>query len=238
MSGPWWPTRSGRSAGWRRAPRRSPAGAWRPATARAGSSGWARAGTAATPTASGCCRRLPPTPGCATPCVRVNPAIPWWLVPQGPDFAADRGSTQGFVGPDVLPEVTERIRAILAAHRGLGQEDFPLHPGPLEGPVRPRGHLTRRDGVGRDHVVRLRAGLRRQRTPADHVRRVPGQAAAGRRLGQVAAGGAAGDPAGAVQERLAAGAHETALRLAGLAAEVATVLSDDPRFRPGPRPSR
>ncbi|GAA3442939.1 hypothetical protein [Planomonospora venezuelensis] len=49
------------------------------------------------------------------------------LVPAGPDFTADRGSVQGFVGPDVPPEVTERVRALVVSQRGRRREDFPLH---------------------------------------------------------------------------------------------------------------
>nr|WP_235966850.1 hypothetical protein [Herbidospora solisilvae] len=170
--------------------------------------------------------------GVRNTCVRVNPAIPWWLVPQGPDFAADRGSTQGFVGPDVLPEVAERIRAILAAHRGLSQEDFPLVPGPLKDLFAPE--VTSPVAVvwgvvmwcayapafdGNEQLLTMFGEFLGRPLPGDDwVRWLPGV-----RLEAVL------EP---YRERLAAGAHETALRLAGLAAEVATVLSDDPRFRP------
>ncbi|GAB1824570.1 hypothetical protein [Herbidospora sp. RD11066] len=174
----------------------------------------------------------PAEPGLRETCVRVNPAIPWWLVPQGPDFAADRGSTQGFVGPDVLPEVTERIRAILAAHRGLGHDDFPLADGPLKDLFAPEvtspiatvwavimwcAYAPAFDG--NEHLLTMFGEFLGRPLPGDDwVRWLPGM-----RLETVL---------GPYKERLEAGAHETALRLAGLAAEVATVLSDDPRFRP------
>ncbi|GAA1015241.1 hypothetical protein Aple_068570 [Acrocarpospora pleiomorpha] len=61
----------------------------------------------------------------------VTVPIPYWVVPTGPDFSVDRGSTQGFVGPDVPNEVTERVRDLIITHRGLRREDFPLTGGPF-----------------------------------------------------------------------------------------------------------
>ncbi|WP_084259130.1 hypothetical protein [Microtetraspora malaysiensis] len=58
-------------------------------------------------------------------------AIPPLLVPAGPDFAIESGSTQGFVGPDVPQDVTERIRELMVARRRLGRDDFPLPAGPF-----------------------------------------------------------------------------------------------------------
>ncbi|MEV0974744.1 hypothetical protein [Microtetraspora glauca] len=52
--------------------------------------------------------------------------IPHLLIPAGPDFAVERGSTQAFVGPDVPEGVTERIRALVVAHRRRHRDDFPL----------------------------------------------------------------------------------------------------------------
>jgi hypothetical protein len=60
-------------------------------------------------------RPMPPGLGIAHP-----------LIPSGPDFAFERGSTQAFVGPDVPSDVTERIRALVVAQRGLPRENFPL----------------------------------------------------------------------------------------------------------------
>ncbi|MFI9432724.1 MULTISPECIES: hypothetical protein [Streptosporangium] len=59
--------------------------------------------------------------------VHATTAILPHLVPAGPDFTADRGSVQGFVGPDVPPEITERVRELVIAQRGRRREDFPLH---------------------------------------------------------------------------------------------------------------
>ncbi|WP_068928065.1 hypothetical protein [Planobispora rosea] len=59
--------------------------------------------------------------------VRTTSMIMPHLVPSGPDFAVDRGSVQGFVGPDVPYEITERVRALVVAQRGRRREDFPVH---------------------------------------------------------------------------------------------------------------
>ncbi|WP_285707270.1 hypothetical protein [Microtetraspora sp. NBRC 16547] len=61
-------------------------------------------------------RPLPPATG-----------IPPLLIPAGPDFAVERGTTQAFVGPDVPEDITERIRDLVVAHRRLRRGDFPLH---------------------------------------------------------------------------------------------------------------
>ncbi|GLW09064.1 hypothetical protein Misp01_41930 [Microtetraspora sp. NBRC 13810] len=47
------------------------------------------------------------------------------LVPGGPDFTYDHGSTQGFVGPDVPRAITERLRVLLTTRRAR-PEDFPI----------------------------------------------------------------------------------------------------------------
>nr|BFE84587.1 hypothetical protein GCM10020093_071880 [Planobispora longispora] len=59
--------------------------------------------------------------------VRIASVILPHLVPAGPDFAVDRGSVQGFVGPDVPHGVTERVRTLVVAQRGRRREDFPMH---------------------------------------------------------------------------------------------------------------
>ncbi|GAA5087865.1 hypothetical protein HNP84_008264 [Thermocatellispora tengchongensis] len=53
------------------------------------------------------------------------------LVPDGPDFAFEGGSTQGFVGPDVPRDITERVRAILGSRRLPSPEDFPIKGAPF-----------------------------------------------------------------------------------------------------------
>ncbi|MCG5215350.1 hypothetical protein [Streptosporangium sp. KLBMP 9127] len=48
------------------------------------------------------------------------------LVPDGPDFSFEGGSTQGFVGPDVPVGITERVRALVVSRRPVRKEDFPI----------------------------------------------------------------------------------------------------------------
>ncbi|GAA3786915.1 hypothetical protein GCM10022226_01380 [Sphaerisporangium flaviroseum] len=62
--------------------------------------------------------------------IHPAPPVPLHLLPCAADFAFDRGSTQAFVGPDVPPHITERIRALLDAHQGPRAE-FPFVTGPL-----------------------------------------------------------------------------------------------------------
>ncbi|MFI6509554.1 hypothetical protein ACIBCT_18265 [Streptosporangium sp. NPDC050855] len=57
---------------------------------------------------------------------RSSSAILPHLIPTGLDFTVDRGSVQGFVGPDVPYEITERVRELVIAQRGRRREDFPL----------------------------------------------------------------------------------------------------------------
>ncbi|WP_245647155.1 hypothetical protein [Microtetraspora niveoalba] len=79
---------------------------------------WHLSAPPALPRVRSAARPAPPTSG-----------VPHLLVPAGPDFAVDRGSTQAFVGPDVPEGVTERIRELVVAHRRLGRADFPLPEG-------------------------------------------------------------------------------------------------------------
>ncbi|NUW32526.1 hypothetical protein HTZ77_13950 [Nonomuraea sp. SMC257] len=63
---------------------------------------------------------------------RVRPAehaaavLPARVIPRGPDFAAEPGSTQAFVGPDVPDHLTEQIRVLVRAAGRRSELDFPL----------------------------------------------------------------------------------------------------------------
>ncbi|MFD1934620.1 hypothetical protein ACFSKW_24415 [Nonomuraea mangrovi] len=48
------------------------------------------------------------------------------LVPTGPDFAAERWSSQAFVGPDVPAALTAEIRALVRANGRRSVEEYPL----------------------------------------------------------------------------------------------------------------
>ncbi|WP_182875120.1 hypothetical protein [Microbispora sp. H10670] len=158
-------------------------------------------------------------------------AIPPALVPAGPDFAYDRGSTQAFVGPDVPHEITERLRALLLAHRGLRREDFPLSGAYREifardvastvaavwGTIMWCAYAPAFDG---NEVMLSMFGefLARPLPGDDWVRWLP--------LGSLDA------LVALYSERMRSGAQQAGLRLAGLMAETATVLRADARFRP------
>ncbi|MEU4830254.1 hypothetical protein [Streptosporangium sp. NPDC023615] len=58
--------------------------------------------------------------------IRITSAVLPHLIPTGLDFTVDRGSVQGFVGPDVPYEITERVRELVISQRGRRREDFPL----------------------------------------------------------------------------------------------------------------
>ncbi|ETK35397.1 hypothetical protein [Microbispora sp. ATCC PTA-5024] len=158
--------------------------------------------------------------------------VPHLLVPGGPDFAYDRGSTQGFVGPDVPREITERVRALLLAHRGLPREAFPLPEGPFR-------------EVFADDVTGAVAAVWGTIMWAAYAPAFDGNEVLLSMFGEFLARPLPGDdwvrwlPAGSLAalvdlyaERVRAGAQEAGLRLAGLMAETATVLRADARFRP------
>ncbi|MEU7882173.1 hypothetical protein [Microbispora bryophytorum] len=159
-------------------------------------------------------------------------AIPPALIPAGPDFAYDRGSTQGFVGPDVPHEITERLRALLLAHRGLRREDFPL------------GGSVYQQIFARD-VAATVAAVWGTIMWCAYAPAFDGNEVMLSMFGEFLARPLPGDdwvrwlPMGSLDalvalyaERMRSGAREAGLRLAGLMTETATVLRADPRFRP------
>ncbi|MBP2708124.1 hypothetical protein JOL79_30530 [Microbispora sp. RL4-1S] len=177
----------------------------------------------------------PPSHPVVREAARPHPArapIPPHVVPAGPDFVFDRGSTQGFVGPDVPREITERVRALLLAHRGLSTDDYPLAGGPYEEVFAPdvTGAVAAVWGTvmwcayapafdGNEVLLSMFGEFLARPLPGDDwVRWLP--------MGSLDA------LVGLYAERMAFGAHEAGLRLAGLMAETATILRADPRFRP------
>ncbi|MEW9532966.1 hypothetical protein [Microbispora sp. NPDC049125] len=159
-------------------------------------------------------------------------AVPHLLVPKGPDFVRAPGSPQGFVGPDVPRDVTERIRALLLAHRGLRREDFPLVTSPFQ-------DLFARDVAGTVAAV-WGTIMWCAYAPA-----FDGNEVLLSMFGEFLARPLPGDewvrwlPAGSLgalialySERMASGAPQAARRLIGLMTETAMVLRADPRFQP------
>ncbi|MBO3752924.1 hypothetical protein J5X84_43325 [Streptosporangiaceae bacterium NEAU-GS5] len=155
---------------------------------------------------------------------------PQTLVPTGPDFIYDRGSTQAFVGPDVPRAVTEPVRGLLRTYKGLPRQDFPL--------------TAFRDVFASD-VPSTVAAVWGTIMWCAYAPAFDGNEALLSMFGEFLARPLPGDdwvrwlPAvsldtliGLYTERMRAGAADAGLRLAGLMIETADVLRADQRFRP------
>ncbi|MBG0826728.1 hypothetical protein HS041_02925 [Planomonospora sp. ID67723] len=153
------------------------------------------------------------------------------LVPAGPDFTADRGSVQGFVGPDVPQEVTERVRALVVSQRGRRREDFPLHgafaevfAGEVASPIAAIwgtlmwcAYAPAFDG--NEVLLSMFGEFLARPLPGDEwVRWLPPVPL--------------DDLAALYGERVRAGHPEAGRRLVALMADTAHAVRDDPRFRP------
>ncbi|MDH2429226.1 hypothetical protein [Sphaerisporangium sp. TRM90804] len=159
------------------------------------------------------------------------PVIPVELLPAASDLEFDRGSTQGFVGPDVPGPITEGLRLLLGARRGL-REEPPFVVGPLSGTFFadvPATVATVWGTVmwcayapafdGNEVLLSMFGEFLARPLPGDEwVRWLPPVP-----LEALVAPYA---------ERLARGAQGAALGLAGLMAETARLLASDPRFAP------
>ncbi|GHE38788.1 hypothetical protein GCM10017673_46450 [Streptosporangium violaceochromogenes] len=153
------------------------------------------------------------------------------LVPQAHDLAADRGSVQGFVGPDVPRGITERVRELVVSQRGRRREDFPLT-GPFSeifarevaspvaavwGTLMWCAYAPAFDG--NEVLLSMFGEFLARPLPGDEwVRWLPHASL--------------GDLATLYGERVRAGHPEAGLRLVALMADTARVIRDDPRFRP------
>ncbi len=161
-----------------------------------------------------------------------GPDVPSAVIPSGPDYQYDRGSTQAFVGPDVPRDITDEIRNLLAAQRGLDPEEFPLGDGPFRdlfaeevtgavaavwGTIMWCAYAPAFDG---NEVLLSMFGefLTRPLPGDDWVRWLPP--------------GSLLPLAGLYAERVRAGEPRAGARLSGLMADTATALRRDPRFRP------
>ncbi|MEU4536273.1 hypothetical protein AB0G15_15555 [Streptosporangium sp. NPDC023825] len=163
--------------------------------------------------------------------VHVTSVILPHLVPTGADLVADRGSVQGFVGPDVPYEITERVRELLVAQRGRRREDFPI--------TGPFAELFAREVAspvaaiwgtlmwcayapafdGNEVLLSMFGEFLARPLPGDEwVRWLPPTSL--------------GDLVALYGERVRAGHPEAGLRLVALMADTATVVREDPRFRP------
>ncbi|GII52497.1 hypothetical protein Pth03_08860 [Planotetraspora thailandica] len=175
---------------------------------------------------------LHPAVRTATRLLPSAPVIPLPLVPAGPDFAYERGSTQAFVGPDVPGGVTERVRDLLQSHRGLRRDEYPL-PGRVFADVFAHDVTSPVAAVwgtimwcayapafdGNEVLLSMFGEFLGRPLPGDDwVRWLPPT------------------PLDALvslyAERIRSGAHEAALVLVRLMARTAAVLRADPRFAP------
>ncbi|MFC0861797.1 hypothetical protein ACFHYQ_05745 [Sphaerimonospora cavernae] len=171
------------------------------------------------------------TPGAPGAPGALAPPVPSELIPTGPDFAYDRGSTQAFVGPDVPHEVTDGIRMLIKTHRGVPLEDFPLTGG--------FGEVFARDVAGTIAAV-WGTIMWCAYAPA-----FDGNEALLSAFGEFLARPLPGDdwvrwlPMGSFDalitlyaERMRSGAEQAGLHLARVITETAAVLRADARFRP------
>ncbi|GAA3095255.1 hypothetical protein [Streptosporangium carneum] len=153
------------------------------------------------------------------------------LVPGVHDFGADRGSVQGFVGPDVPPEITERVRELVVSQRGRRREDFPLtgpftelFAGDVASPVAAIwgtlmwcAYAPAFDG--NEALLSMFGEFLARPLPGDEwVRWLPPVSLH--------------DLAALYGERVRAGHPEAGLRLVALMADTAATVRSDPRFRP------
>jgi hypothetical protein len=162
--------------------------------------------------------------------VQVTSMILPHLVPTGPDFTTDRGSVQGFIGPDVPYEITERVRDLVIAQRGRRREDFPL-----------TGSFTE---IFAKEVASPVAAIWGTLMWCAYAPAFDGNEVLLSMFGEFLARPLPGDewvrwlPAASLDdlvalygERVRAGHPEAARRLVALMADTADAVRDDPRFR-------
>jgi hypothetical protein len=173
----------------------------------------------------------PPPRGAHTRDARHPAAVlPARVIPRGPDFAEEPGSTQAFVGPDVSEKLTERIRCLLRAEERRSERDFPLSafydvfardvPGTVAavwGTIMWCAYAPAFDGNER-LITAFGEYLRRPLPGDEWVRWLPAPPLI--------------DLVALVAERQRAGEARAALRLTALIADTAQILLSDTRFRP------
>ncbi|NUT39752.1 MAG: hypothetical protein HOV86_07140 [Thermoactinospora sp.] len=152
------------------------------------------------------------------------------LIPTGPDCAPDAGSVQGFIGPDVPKELTERIRVLLrpAGRRPVAEypltafteifaADVPSTVAAIWGTIMWCAYAPAFDG--NERLITVFGEYLGRPLPGDEwVRWIPSP-------GLI-------DLATLFAERVRGGGHRAALRLVALMADTAHALVDDARFRP------
>ncbi|WP_436838703.1 hypothetical protein [Nonomuraea cavernae] len=156
--------------------------------------------------------------------------LPSWMIPHGPDFAAEPGSTQAFIGPDVPAALTDQVRVLLRAQGRKSEHDFPLTafgeifasdvPGTVAavwGTVMWCAYAPAFDG--NEGLITIFGEYLRRPLPGDEwVRWLPAPPLL--------------DLVTLVAERVRSGRSREALRLTAVMADTAQVLLADSRFRP------
>ncbi|MGN9843026.1 hypothetical protein ACTMTI_33375 [Nonomuraea sp. H19] len=156
--------------------------------------------------------------------------LPDEVLPRGPDFHAEPGSTQAFIGPDVSGDLTERLRVLLRASGRKSELDYPLTafdeifasdvPGTVAavwGTIMWCAYAPAFDG--NERLITVFGEYLRRPLPGDEWVR---WLAAPPLLDLVTL----------VAERARAGRSRAALRLAAVMADTAQILMCDSRFRP------
>ncbi|TMR89655.1 hypothetical protein [Nonomuraea basaltis] len=157
-------------------------------------------------------------------------ALPDSVIPYGPDFHAEPGSTQAFIGPDVSADLTERLRVLLRASGRKSELDYPLTAfdeifasdvpstvAAIWGTIMWCAYAPAFDG--NERLITVFGEYLRRPLPGDEwVRWLPAPSLA--------------DLVTLVTERARAGRSRAAIRLAAVMADTAQILMSDTRFRP------
>ncbi|MEV4114012.1 hypothetical protein [Nonomuraea sp. NPDC049695] len=156
--------------------------------------------------------------------------LPPEVIPYGPDFHAEPGSTQAFIGPDVPEGLTERLRVLLRASGRKSELDYPLTAfdeifasdvpstvAAIWGTIMWCAYAPAFDG--NERLITVFGEYLRRPLPGDEwVRWLPAPPLL--------------DLVTLVSERRRAGHPRAALRLAAVMADTAQILMSDTRFRP------
>ncbi|MBF8186565.1 hypothetical protein ITP53_12590 [Nonomuraea sp. K274] len=157
-------------------------------------------------------------------------ALPDEVVAGGPDFHAEPGSTQAFIGPDVSARLTEQVRVLVRSCGRKSESDYPLTAfgeilasdvpstvAAVWGTILWCAYAPAFDG--NERLLTIFGEYLRRSLPGDEwVRWLPAPPLL--------------DLVTLVAERLRAGRPRAALRLAAVMADTAQILLSDTRFRP------
>ncbi|SDM42369.1 hypothetical protein [Nonomuraea jiangxiensis] len=156
--------------------------------------------------------------------------LPLDVIPDGPDFLAEPGSTQAFIGPDVSERLTEQLRVLLRAAGRKSELEYPLTAfgeifasdvpstvAAVWGAIMWCAYAPAFDG--NERLITVFGEYLRRPLPGDEwVRWLPTPPLV--------------DLVTLVTERARAGRSRAALRLAAVMADTAQILLSDTRFRP------